>query len=253
MNAMNSESQRLNDRCGSGRSLPRKRAALLASVILGLSVPGIGLAGPLDLFGPKGDSAKEKRETILKQRDEVLKEFFDAKPEMKDHLEKAVGYAVFKQTDVNLLLLASSNGYGVLVDNKANKKETYMRVAALGGGAGMGVKDLRVIFIFNDATVMQKFMDEGWQFSAKADASAKAGDQGASAEQAVKSNVDFTEGTTTTAASSDARAGNGEDDTKSASASSSGPMEIYQFTENGISLQATVSGTKYWKDSDLNK
>jgi hypothetical protein len=30
-------------------------------------------------------------------------------------------------------------------------------------------------------------------------------------------------------------------------------MEIYQFTESGVALQATVAGTKYWKDSKLNK
>ena len=29
-------------------------------------------------------------------------------------------------------------------------------------------------------------------------------------------------------------------------------MKIYQFTESGLALQATVSGTKYWKDSKLN-
>jgi hypothetical protein len=29
-------------------------------------------------------------------------------------------------------------------------------------------------------------------------------------------------------------------------------MEIYTFTESGIALQATVAGTKYWKDDDLN-
>jgi hypothetical protein len=29
-------------------------------------------------------------------------------------------------------------------------------------------------------------------------------------------------------------------------------MEIYQFTEAGIALQATLAGTKYWKDKDLN-
>jgi hypothetical protein len=29
-------------------------------------------------------------------------------------------------------------------------------------------------------------------------------------------------------------------------------MEIYTFTEAGIALQATVAGTKYWKDDELN-
>jgi hypothetical protein len=29
-------------------------------------------------------------------------------------------------------------------------------------------------------------------------------------------------------------------------------VEVYQFTKNGIALQATLQGTKYWKDRDLN-
>jgi hypothetical protein len=31
-----------------------------------------------------------------------------------------------------------------------------------------------------------------------------------------------------------------------------GNMEIYNFTESGIALQATIAGTKYWKDAELN-
>ena len=31
-----------------------------------------------------------------------------------------------------------------------------------------------------------------------------------------------------------------------------GNMTIYQLTENGLALQATVKGTKYWKDGALN-
>jgi hypothetical protein len=30
-------------------------------------------------------------------------------------------------------------------------------------------------------------------------------------------------------------------------------FEIYQLADTGVALQATVSGTKYWKDKDLNK
>ena len=29
-------------------------------------------------------------------------------------------------------------------------------------------------------------------------------------------------------------------------------VTIYQLTENGLALQATLKGTKYWKDSELN-
>ena len=31
-----------------------------------------------------------------------------------------------------------------------------------------------------------------------------------------------------------------------------GSMEIYTFTEAGIALQATISGTKYWRDKELS-
>ena len=29
-------------------------------------------------------------------------------------------------------------------------------------------------------------------------------------------------------------------------------VTIYQLTETGLALQATVKGTKYWKDDNLN-
>ncbi|MFO1460664.1 MAG: hypothetical protein U1G08_14820 [Verrucomicrobiota bacterium] len=127
-----------------------------------------------------------------------------------------------------------------------------MRVASLGGGLGMGVKDLRVVFIFNDRAVLQQFMDSGWQFGGKADASAKYKDSGVSAEQNVKAGVDFKKGTVSGGTSTDARAGTKVSGTSAAAAATGGGMEIYQFTESGVSLQATVSGTKYWKDSKLN-
>jgi lipid-binding SYLF domain-containing protein len=209
-------------------------------------------SAPAGLFGPKGDSVEEKRQTVRKQRDEMLAELYRTKPELKERLQKAAGYATFKQTDVNLFLLASGNGYGVLVDNKTGK-ETFMRVASLGGGVGLGLKDLRVVFVFNDPKVMKQFVEQGWQFGGKADASAKYQDTGVSAEQAVKANVDFKDGAVAAGSSTDVRAGTEKQDTQRGAVSVGGPMEIYQFTDSGLSLQATVQGTKYWKDSKLNK
>ncbi len=29
-------------------------------------------------------------------------------------------------------------------------------------------------------------------------------------------------------------------------------IKLYQITENGLALQATIQGTKYWKDAELN-
>ena len=212
-----------------------------------------GLAtGEAALFGPKGDDEDEKRASVRKQRDEMLAELYAAQPNAKQRLEKAVGYATFKQSDVNLFLLASGQGYGMAVDNKSGT-ETFMRVASLGGGVGLGIKDLRVIFIFNDAKVMKSFINQGWQFGGKADASAKYEDTGVTAEQSVRANMDSKQGTVAGGSSTDTRAGTSKEDAGKAGLSVGGPMEVYLFTKSGVSLQATVAGTKYWKDKKLNQ
>jgi len=203
-------------------------------------------------FGPKGDSNAEKKANIHKQRDEMLTQLYATNPDMKKVLKKAAGYATFKQVSINLLLLATGNGYGVVVDNKT-KKETFMRMGSLGGGIGAGVKDVRVVFVFHDAKVMKQFIEEGWQFGGQADAAAKYQDTGMSAEQNVKGNVSFREGTVSAGSSTDMRAGTEKSDVAGAALATRGGMEIYQFTESGVAFQATVSGTKYWQDSKLNK
>lgn len=214
-----------------------------------LAWPALGTQAAL--FGPKGDSVDEKRGTVRSQRDQILADLYAARPDMKAKLKKAVGYATFNQKDVNLFLLSSGHGYGVLVDNKTGR-ETYMRVASLGGGVGMGLKDLRVVFVFNDIQVMNQFVTSGWQFGGKADAAAKYKDAGISAEQNVKAGVNFREGTVAAGSSLDARAAAGSTNKAAGGLGTGGPMEIYQFTESGLALQATVAGTKYWKDSKLN-
>lgn len=225
----------------------RNTSPIWSSLTLALSL----LPAQAGLFSPKGDSPEEKRQVVIKQRDEMLAELYKTKPELKDRISKAAGYATFKQTDINLFLLASGRGYGVLKDNKTGK-DTFMSVASLGTGVGMGVKDLRVIFIFNDAKVMRQFVEQGWQFGGKGDASAKYKDTGISAEGGAKANVDFKDGTVASGVTTDTRAG-AKDDQAAATVATAGGMEIYQFTQSGVSLQATVAGTKYWKDSKLNQ
>ena len=102
----------------------------------------------------------------------MLAELYKTKPELKERLARAAGYATFKQTDVNLFMLASGRGYGVVHDNQTGK-DTFMSVASLGTGVGMGVKDMRIAFVFHDPRVMQQFVEKGWQFGGKGDASAK--------------------------------------------------------------------------------
>jgi len=203
------------------------------------------------LFGPKGDNADEKKANVRKQRDEMLADVYAAKPELKENIQKAAGYATFKNVNVNLLLLATANGYGMAVDNKTGK-ETFMRMASLGGGVGAGLKDVRVVFVFHDPALMKQFVDEGWQFGGQADAAAKYKDTGVTGEENVKGNVSVKEGNLAMGSSTVVGAGVTRTNSADAKLATRGGMEIYQFTESGIALQATVAGTKYWKDSKLN-
>jgi lipid-binding SYLF domain-containing protein len=193
-----------------------KKRILLPLLLASLALPvGAGL------FGPKGDSNDEKREVIRKDREAILSKLYAAKPEAKAKIEKAAGYGTFNNKNMNLFLLSSGHGYGVVTDK--NGKEVFMAMGSLGGGVGLGYKDMSVVFIFKNADVMKKFIDSGWQFGGQADAGAKAGDKGGEA-------------------------------TKSAGVDTGANLfEIYQITDTGAALQATVAGTKYWKEKELNK
>jgi lipid-binding SYLF domain-containing protein len=166
------------------------------------------------------DSADEQRAKIREMRDEVLGEFYKQKPELKARVKKAAGYAVFSNVGVNLVLASFAGGHGLVVEHGlVRDTETFMKMGSAGIGIGLGVKDFRALFIFADDEHLQEFVEKGWDFSGQADAAAKSDKKGAAA------------------------AGSG---------SALPGVEIYQLTKNGLALQATLQGTKYWKDKDLN-
>ena len=167
--------------------------------------------------GSSGDTPEERRQAIRDMRAEVLEELFRAKPDVRPQVGEAVGYAVFSNANVNLILASLSGGIGVVRDNR-DGQETFMRMGELGVGLGAGVKDFRAIFIFHDEDSLEDFVERGWIFGGHADAAAKANDLGAAiAGEAVLDNI-----------------------------------TVYQLTQSGLALQATVKGTRYWKDTELN-
>jgi lipid-binding SYLF domain-containing protein len=177
-----------------------------------------GAFGFLTGCGPKGDTPTDKRQLVQTMKQETLTDLYTFHPAAKQSVAKSVGYAVFSNTGINLLLLSTGNGYGVAHDNGTGK-ETYMRMFTAGVGIGLGVKDFRGIFIFSTQDAFDTFVEHGWQAGAQADAAAKAGEKGGAADSA----IDVAPG-----------------------------VELYQLTKSGLALQATIQGTKYWKDEDLN-
>lgn len=193
-----------------------KNALTLVCMVAALALPVA--AG---LFGAKGDNPEQKRAAVRKDRDDILAKLYAAHPDAKAKIRKAAGYGTFNSKNLNLFLLSSGHGYGMVVGQDG--QETFMAMGSLGGGVGVGAKDLSVVFIFKNAEVMRKFIDSGWQFGGEADAAAKAGDKGAAVSKEVATDT------------------------------GANVFEIYQMTDAGVALQATIAGTKYWKDKDLNK
>src|ERR1039457_6709104 len=84
------------------------------------------LTGPTPMqaflfFGPKGDDLAQKRANILKQRDAMIAQLLATNPQLTNTLKTAAGYATFTQVNINLLLLSTANGYGVVVNNQTGK------------------------------------------------------------------------------------------------------------------------------------
>lgn len=181
-------------------------------------ITGLIFCFTLTACASMGDGSKaEKQQEILKMKDTVLTQLFEKKPDTRSQLNAAPGYAVFSNANVNLLFLAAGTGYGV-VKNRSTGKYTYMNMAEGGVGLGLGVKDYRIVMVFHTTQAMNNFINSGWTFGGNADAAAKAGDKGASIEGEVYY----------------------------------GDVTVYTFTESGLALQATVKGTKFWQDKELN-
>lgn len=190
------------------------RRSLISTVILAAVLA-------LVACGPKGETPGEKRKAVRNMRTEALNDLFEMEPGVRAKLKRAAGYGVFTNIESKIMFIASGSGYGVVTDNKTGK-ETFMKMAKFGGGVGMGIQSFRGVFVFNNREVMNRFVEEGWEFGGGADVSAKSGEKGAAATGDM--NVDT----------------GGE------------AIEVYQFTDSGVSLSAVVMGTKYWKDDDLN-
>ena len=150
-------------------------------------------------------------------RQEVLTELYSVKPDTRAQISNSTGYAVFSNANINLIFASFGGGIGVVRDNDSGA-DTYMRMGEVGIGLGAGVKDFRAVFVFHDDDALERFMDVGLSIGGQADVAVKAGGLGAAAGgEALVDNV-----------------------------------TVYQLTQSGLALQATIKGTRYWHDSNLN-
>ncbi len=160
---------------------------------------------------------QERRAEVQKMRTQTIAAIEKHQSDIRTKIRSAPGYAVFSNANVNLIFASFSGGYGVARDNR-NGRDIYMKMGEAGVGFGLGAKDFRAIFVFKSRPAFDRFIEHGWMVGAHADAAAKSSDKGGATGGEVMA-----------------------DD-----------VEIYQLTESGLALQATIKGTKYWKDDELN-
>jgi lipid-binding SYLF domain-containing protein len=85
--------------------------------------------------------------------------------------------------------------------------------------AGLGMDKFRVVFIFDNEKVFDSFVNSGWEFGGQSTVAAKTEDQGGAMAGAV--------------------------------AVSDG-VWMYQLTDKGLVVEISATGTKYYKNDDLN-
>ena len=149
---------------------------------------------------------------------EVLASLYKAQPEAKSSVESSAGYAVFRNFGMKILVAGGGSGEGVAVDH-ATKAATFMKMAEIQAGLGIGVKKFRVVFVFESKQALDAFVNSGWEFGGQASAAAKSGDKGSAYQGA---------------------------------ASVSPGVWMYQLTDTGLAAEITAKGTKYYKDDKLN-
>jgi lipid-binding SYLF domain-containing protein len=201
------------------RSSPRVPGTLHGIGIVFIVLLLAAAALPPSASGADDAKAKEKaRADIQKMERETLSRLYKAQPKAKAAVEKAAGYAVFSNFGMKIFFAGGGSGKGVAVNN-ATKKKSYMKMLEVQAGLGMGVKKFRLVWVFENQKGLEAFIESGWELGAQTTAGAQVSGQGAAL----------------------------------AGAMSIAPgVWLYQLTDDGLALELTAKGTKYYKDSDLN-
>jgi len=160
--------------------------------------------------------AKQKR---MKVNNETLELLYKHAPEVKGKLLRSYGYATFTNFGATMVFISYENGQGMAHNNRSGIN-TYMNMQSGGLGIGMGGQEFRTVFLFATQQAYNQFINSGWEANAKADAAAQYDEDGGSLNAAI------------TVAKG---------------------VKLYKFSKDGLMLQATIMGTKYYKDEELNR
>jgi lipid-binding SYLF domain-containing protein len=171
---------------------------------------------------PSGQPSERKvitaRHQVREMANDALATLYEVAPGARRGIERAAGYAVFSTFGVKVFFAGGTTGKGVVVNNRT-RRETFMKMVQVQGGLGFGINKNRLVFIFTTPQALANFINQGWEFGGQANVTAMAAGQGGMF---------------------------------SGAASVAPGVYLYQLTDTGLSASLTVSGTKFFGDSDLN-
>ncbi|WP_374510175.1 hypothetical protein [Niveibacterium sp.] len=171
-------------------------------------------------FASAAMSAKEKskeRAEIRKDVKATLNKLYKKQPSAKSLIAKSAGYAVMNNFGMKILVAGGGSGKGIAYDKAG--KELFMKMVEVQAGLGMGAKKFSLVWVFRDDAKLKKFMSGSFETSAQANATAQYNKNGTAYAGA------FTV---------------------------SDGVWLYQIQGDGLALELTAKGTKYYRYDDLN-
>ena len=168
--------------------------------------------------GTGAASIAERQADVRQASQQTLARLYEVQPGAKAAVAKAAGYAVFTDFGMKLLIAGGGAGHGLAINNKT-KAETFMKMVQVQAGLGFGIQKFRMVWLFETQQALDNFVNTGWEIGAQATAAAKGNNQGAWAAGAM---------------------------------SVSPGVWVYQLTDEGLALELSATGTKYFRDGELN-
>ncbi len=192
----------------------KKRSVVMAVAVAVVCLCFAACASTPMSAAKKEDQQDEARDMAKK----TLAQLYAKSPAAQGAVTKAAGYAVFSDFGFKLMFMGGAKGAGIAVNN-ATKQETFMKMAELQPGLGVGADTFRLVFVFENPAAFNTFVTSGWEAGANAMAAARTKTAGG----ALAGAVTVSEG-----------------------------VYMYQITEEGAVVGVSITGAKYYKDKDLN-
>jgi len=119
---------------------------------------------------------------------------------------------------MKMFLAGGGVGDGVAV-NRRTQQEIFMKMVEVQARLGVGIKNFHLVFVFDNEHALNDFVHFGWVSSAQTTAAATDGKHGGSVQGAIPV---------------------------------APGVRVYQMTDKGVALDATLKETQYYRNDDLN-